>query len=219
MKYRIIGCRTLENELRAALAVCPAAYDLAWIEAQLHNVPARYRAAVQEIVDGSDGYDAVLLATGFCGNAVEGLQARGTRLVLPRVDDCVSLLLGGVREKRRHLDAYFLTDGWLKGKDNLWVEYQRAVARYGEEEAEEVFRTMLAHYRRMTLLDTGCYDVETCRQAARKIADAFSLELTVTPAGIGYLQRLLAGPWDEDHFLTVAPGERITLDRLQKLSQ
>ena len=219
LDYLIVACHTLENELKAALPCCTRSYDLAWIDAQLHNVKSRFRDAVQEILDGSDGYQAVLFATSFCGNAVQGLQARGAPLVIPRVDDCISLLLGGVQKKHRLLSSYFLTDGWLRGRDNIWNEYQRAIRRYGEETAQQIFHVMLSNYRKLTLLDTGCYDLEASKVQAAPIADAFSLELTVEPASIDYLRRLLTGPWEPEQFLTVPPHETITGELLTQLYQ
>lgn len=39
-------------------------------------------------------FDRILLATGFCGDSFCGLETRHTELIIPRTDDCISLLLG-----------------------------------------------------------------------------------------------------------------------------
>ena len=38
MKNLVIGCRTLENELLAAMKLCEKTYTVRWIDARLHNV-------------------------------------------------------------------------------------------------------------------------------------------------------------------------------------
>ena len=219
MDHLIISCRTLENELRAALPSCAGSYDLVWFDSRLHNVKRKLHDVVQEFLNSADGrgYRSVLMATGFCGNAVLDLRAGDAPLVIPRVDDCISLLLGSVQQKHRWLNSYFLTEGWLKGGENIWNEYQRSLQKYGEEKTEQIFRIMLANYRRLTLLDTGCYDLEACGRQAREIAEKLALELTVAPASVDYLRRLLTGPWDEEHFLIVPPHGCITSDSLARI--
>ena len=49
----------------------------------------------------------ILLGYGLCGNGLDGLSARHTRLVLPRAHDCIGLLMGGTAgaaegERRAH---------------------------------------------------------------------------------------------------------------------
>ncbi len=217
MNPLVIGCRTTENELTAVLKECGCGYPLVWIETRLHNVKSKLNARLQEILDEASGYDTILFATGFCGNSLAGLESRNAVLVIPRVDDCTSLLLGGSRGKLHHLDSYFLTEGWLKGSDNIWTEYQRAVKRYGKERADHIFSVMFAHYRRIALLDTGCYPIAPSLKKAKTIADAFSLECQVLPAGISFLKQLLTGPWEEEKFLTVPPFTTISQEQLRTI--
>ncbi len=217
MNPLVIGCRTTENELSAAMKECGLSYPLVWIDARLHNVKTKLKAALQSILDEASGYDTILFATGFCGNSIAGLSSREASLVIPRVDDCTSLLLGSARKKSRYLDSYFLTEGWLKGKDNIWNEYSRAVSRYGKERADRIFSVMFAHYRRIALLDTGCYPIEPSLEKAKTIAAAFSLDCQVLPAGISYFKELLTGPWEKSRFLTVPPFTAVTQDMLQIL--
>ena len=40
------------------------------------------------------GYDAILLGYALCGRGTEGLRAGKTQLVLPRLHDCIGLLMG-----------------------------------------------------------------------------------------------------------------------------
>ncbi len=218
MNSLVIGCRTTENELLAAMEECSCSFPLVWIDARLHNVRAKLKSALQSIVDDSPGFDEILFATGFCGNSIIGLESRDAALVIPRTDDCTSLLLGGCKNKTKHLDCYFLTEGWLKGSGNIWNEYTRSVKRYGKEKADHIFSVMFAHYRRIALLDTGCYPLEPSLQKAKTIADAFSLSCEVLPAGISYLKELLSGARSPERFLRVPPRAAVTQDMLQIFS-
>lgn len=216
MNPLIIGCRTMENEILSAMAACEKKYDIVWIEAGLHNVKAKLFAALQKIIDTEKGHDRILFATGFCGNSILGLQSRDIPLVLPRVDDCTSLLFGGCKNKRPWLDSYFLTEGWLNGELNIWNEYQHAIAKYGAKRANRIFGALLGNYKRIALLDTGCYDVKVSLPKAQKIADTFSLDCQILPATTQYLEALLNGPWEDERFLTVAPHSCISAADLSR---
>ena len=97
----------------------------------------------------------------------------------------------------------------MRGGHNINEEYQRIVDSYGEEEAQEVFGMIYAHYATMTYLDTGLYDVEGLVEHTRPIAEMCGLEQRVEPATLTYLERLLCGPWDEDLFVVAGPHETI----------
>lgn len=210
MNILIIGCRTLENELTKAMELCKKDYDIRWIDARLHNVKENLNAALQSILDSAKDYDRILMATGFCGNAITGLRTSSVPVTIPRVDDCTSLLFNSSKIRQQHTGSYFLTEGWLKGEANIWAEYQYSLKKYGERLTAQIFRTMFAHYSRISLLDTGCYPIAPSLAQAQKIAGAFSLDCEVLPVTIDFLTQLLDGPWDEDRFLTVPPDTVIT---------
>ena len=51
MKTVILSCRTLEDELLAALAKSGKDYEIVWLESGLHNVPKKLTARLQEELD------------------------------------------------------------------------------------------------------------------------------------------------------------------------
>lgn len=209
----ILGCRTLENELGKALTECSCDFPVRWIESGLHNVPQRLRQVLQENLDRCQGSRRVLMAMGYCGNAIAGLKTGDFQLVLPRVDDCISLLLGSCKERlklTKDNGTYFLTEGWLKGEQNIWKEYQHTIQKYGEARGRRIFDVMLGHYRSLALLDTGCYSLEDAGEESRKIADTLGLQHQILPATLAYLKKLLNGPWPDEEFLTVPPNTEIS---------
>jgi hypothetical protein len=110
--------------------------------------------------------------------------------------------------------AYFLTDGWMRGKHNLWEEYQETLREYGEEQARCVSEMMYCNYRTLCLLDSGIEPIGLLVGKTKIIADTFGLEQKVIPATIAYLEKLLTGPWEKNRFLIKAPGESITASDL-----
>lgn len=212
MKTVIIACRTLEDELNYAMKRVGVAYQVEWIESGLHNTPKKLTARLQELLDSVEA-DRVLLAMGYCGNSIMGIVPKNYYLIIPRVDDCISLLIGSINERAKvskQYAAYFLTEGWMRGERNLWVEYQYSVEKYGEEQARSIAEMMYGHYRTLGLLDTGVKPIEPLIQSTRFISEALKLEQKVIPATVTYIEHLLIGPWNKDKFIIKAPGEEIT---------
>ena len=212
-KTALVCCETIRDEIILVLGTVDTSPDLYWIESGLHNSPERLRSRLQETLDSLDGqFDRVLLAFGFCGNAIIGIETRGFELIFPRVDDCISLLLGS-DDRRREIGetgTYFFTRGWLLGEENMWNEYQFSVETYGEEAAKMIYDSMLAHYSRLGILDTGAYDLSELEATTQLMAETFELEHTVIPAGTAYIGDLLSGVWDPARFVITPPHSTVT---------
>ena len=207
MNATIIACKTLENELQAAMETLSCTYPILWLESGLHNFPEKLHAVLQESLDQCHS-DIVLMAMGFCGNSVVGLHTGNFQLVIPHVDDCISLLLGSMENRVESSDqgsTYFLTEGWLKGERNIWTEYEYVMEKYGTRRGERIFQTMFKHYRHIGLLDTRCYDLAPARAESQKIADQLRLDLRILTADNHYLTELLSGNWDTEKF-TIIPA-------------
>ena len=99
MKSTIIACKTLEEELLYVMESLSMHPPVVWLESGLHNNPAHLHERLQEELDKITGQELVIMAFGFCGNSVLHLKTGNYTLILPRVDDCISLLLGSVSVK------------------------------------------------------------------------------------------------------------------------
>lgn len=209
MKTAIIGCKTIEHELTAAMARADCHFPVFWVESGLHNVPDTLRKAVQERIDLCGDYERILLAMGYCGNAVVGLMAGRGELVLPRADDCISILCGSQQQRLKYPNTYFFTEGWLRGEHTIWWEYEHTVRKYGEKKADRIFKIMLHNYQYCALLNTGCFDLTEADREVSEIARRLHLSYTVLPGTIDYLCQLLQGPWDPDRFLILPPHSQL----------
>ena len=213
----IVACRMLELELAAAMERTGCHAPVLWLPPALHDSPRRLNACLQETLDGIGAAERVLVAMGFCGNAVVGLRNGPWSLVLPRVDDCVTLLLGSP-ERRQAINSqqgtYFLTKGWLEGEKSLEESYDHAVRKYGRRMADELYRELLRNYRQLALLDTGAYPLEEVAEKTARLAGKLHLRHQVLEGTLDYLSQLLTGPWPGEKFLTVAPGSTLRMEDL-----
>ena len=209
MSTCIIACRTLEKELQRAMANTGCTYPILWLEAGGHNLPDKRRREIQSALDSCTDYDTVLLAMSLCGNLAAGLESRNFRLVVPRCDDCITLLLGSRERRREYPGTYFLTEGWLSGRDNLWTEYQRSVEKYGSDRTQKIFSGMFANYTRMAFVDTGCGDAA---QQVQSVANALNLQFTRLPGTLNWLEELLSPSCDDRRFLILPPHSTLALD-------
>ena len=216
MNTTIIACKTLEDELNLAVEQTGLSYPIEWLESGLHSVPKNLNSKLQEILSVIHA-DRVLLVMGFCGNSIQDITTGDFELIIPRVDDCISLLLGSVKKRAeisRQYDAYFLTDGWLVGERNMWTEYRRTLEKYGEKRAKRIAEQLLKHYRSLCLLDSGAGSIDELIGKTAIIAETFNLKQEVIPASTEYIKELLTGPWNHEKFIVKAPGQTITSEDL-----
>jgi hypothetical protein len=210
----ILACATILDELQLAIAQTGTRFPVVLVESGLHLYPDKLKSSLQEELDRIANVNRVLLAFGYCGNCVVGIKPPSFTLTLPRAADCISLLLGSSQrraEVQGEAQTYFLTQGWFEHERNIYREYEDAVARFGKERADRIFKTMLAHYKRLAVIDTGAYPLDSILKKTTSIADSFGLEHIVLPGDLSFLRALLTGPWDE-RFINVSPGQTITLE-------
>src|SRR6516225_1843952 len=116
MRNLVVACRTIMNEVDLAIAQTGVDYPVLLIESGLHDDTRKLGEALQGEIDRIDDVSNILMAFGYCGNALLGLKSRNARLIVPRADDCISLLLGSHEQRRTIADemgTYFLTKGWV----------------------------------------------------------------------------------------------------------
>lgn len=218
-KICIIACETVQDELLKVKNEINCSYPILWISSGLHNTPDKLRSTIQETVKKAESCDKILFAMGYCGNSIAGVETETAELIIPRVDDCISLLLGSVEHRRKICEGcgtYFLTKGWLKGERNLWAEYQYTVKKFGGKRAKKIMAVMLHNYKSLGVLDTGAYDIEEILPRTKEIAAELELNHEILTGSDRYIRRLLMGPWDDEQFLIVKPGSRIEAEALRK---
>jgi hypothetical protein len=212
----ILACHTLEAELLTAIEKSACEYPVRWVRSGLHNSPDLLREHIQKELDGFTNVHRFLLLFGFCGNALLGIRTQSFEIVFPRVDDCITLLLGS-HERRASVKhgttSFFLTQGWLDHERNIWKEYQYSIEKFGEKMGMEINTQILRHYTHLMLIDTGSFDLTKLADKTKRMADTMGLQHSVVGGTTEYIEKLLTGPHDGD-FVTIPPDSLITQDHL-----
>ncbi len=213
MKQTLIACSMMEDEIKKIYEETCCRIPVIWMERGYHNEPEKLRGRLQELIDGLQDQDAILLAFGLCGNGTAGLVSKRASLVLPRFDDCINILLCRGKRKRRGLietGSIYLTRGWTIDSDSILAQYEKHVDEYGREAADEIMEAMYRNYEKLKVIDTGCYDVAATQAYAQKAAELLGLSTETEQGSTKILKQLLTGPWDEN-FIVQKPGEPLDI--------
>ena len=213
-KKILIACSMIEDEINAVFDHfgCDDV-GIRWMERGYHNDPDELRGVIQNEIDKAEdeGADVVMLAYGLCGKGAAGWHAKSAVLAMPRFDDCCNIMLStGRREKRNLLEAgnMYLTQGWSRDEGALLSMLERACERYGERRGLRVMKLMFDSYTKVTVIDTGCYELGPVQEYAGKCAEILGLERCTVPGSNEVLKKLITGSWDED-IIVKGPGEQI----------
>ncbi|AET68478.1 Protein of unknown function (DUF1638) [Desulfosporosinus orientis DSM 765] len=212
----IVACQTIRDEVNLAISETGVNYPVLWIESGLHNFPDRLGCKIQEKINEIENVETILLAFGNCGNCLLGIKSPLAQLIIPRVDDCISLLLGSYERRQnlfKEVGTYFLTKGWLESEQNLISEYERCVRRYGKDKALRVMKMMLNNYHRLMVIDTQAYQFEGILVKTKSFADTLGLSHEEIHGSLRLLKKLFLGPWDEE-FAIIPPGEEVSLKHI-----
>jgi len=211
----VIACATVIEEM---LPLLPPGVGHRVLDFGLHTDPARLKEALQRAIDEvelDEAVDTIILGYGLCSQGVIGLRGAHSRLVVPRVDDCISIFLGSgsaYREQTRsEPGTYYLTKGWIEVGESPFSEHEKTLARYGPERTERIYCLILKNYKRLALINTGQYDLERYRDYARRTAERFSLRYEEVEGSTVLVEKMINGPWDEE-FAVVQPGDAVGLD-------
>ena len=139
----------------------------------------------------------IVLGYGLCSNSVLGLKTEHATLVVPRVDDCIAMLLGSNEafsaESEKERGSYYVAKAYLEECDTIMSEHEKLVEKRGRERAEQMMRLLLKHYTRIVLVDTGRYDLEPYRARVAEFAETFDLAVEEVPGTTRILDALVDG--------------------------
>ena len=168
----------------------------------------KMRAFLQSIIDSLAFVDRVIITASRCGNATVGLRATTAELLLPRGADCIDLLLSerDLPSRVRPERAIFLTDSWVKSTSDSEYSYEALTARYGENTAAELLKTMYRDYRSYVFLDSGVYDVAALKHSMKAKAALLGMTMEQRPAPCATLRKLVKGEIDDDFILVPKGG-------------
>jgi hypothetical protein len=206
---KLIACATVIEEM---LPLMPPGLSYETLDFGLHSDPERLRTALQNAIDAAAPQIAtILLGFGLCAKATVGLKTCNRTIVIPRVDDCISIFLGSaasyLQQQRQEPGTLYLTKGWIESGTPLDEQREIMARKYGEEKARILFKKMLQGYTRLVFIDTGNYELERYRTRSQEIAKRLNLRYEEIKGDNSLVKKLLNGSWDAD--FVVAPPDHI----------
>jgi hypothetical protein len=155
----------------------------------------------------------IVLGYGMCSNAVLGLKTEHATLIVPRVDDCIAMMLGSneafAAQSEKVRGTYYVAKAYLEECDTIFSEHEKLIGKRGLQRAEQMMHTLLAHYTRIAFIDTGRHDLDPYRAQVAEFAETFNLAVEDVPGTTRILDALVGGGWGED-FVVAPPGHELT---------
>ncbi|RME81489.1 MAG: DUF1638 domain-containing protein [Caldilineae bacterium] len=215
----ILACMVFQELFKRHLPP-DLADEVIFFDYGLHRVPGKIASTLQMQLDSIKTPSLVVLGYGLCGNGIKGLRSGIHTLLVPRMDDCIAMLLGS-RQAYKHQFAetpgtYWLSKGWLESGSHPLKEYQEYVERYGEEEALWLLDQMYQHYERLALVAHSQEDLERYRPEAQEVArfcQRWGMRYEEVLGSDRFIRRLIEVAQDlskADHeFVVVPPGQEV----------
>ncbi|MEW9077444.1 DUF1638 domain-containing protein [Terrisporobacter glycolicus] len=216
MKNLIIICENLKDEVnlfceRFAENNTQFIPKIIYIDSKYHNTPEKLNLKLQKIIDENKEYETITLLYGQCGNATLGLKSDYSKLILPKVSDCVSLYLGG-DEKRKKLKkserTYFFTKKYMENDNSLYNEIIKMKEKYGDKKTIKMYRMMMDNYEYIRIINTKAYDVEDIMEKVKYLCNDLDLSYEIIDGDLSIMENVLLGIVDAN-FIVKDIGEEI----------
>jgi hypothetical protein len=212
-KTAVVACRVLEDEIRSAMEITKRDYPVLYPPKNLHDWPDRLRVEIQSVLDNIENYERVLLCFAFCGNTILGLHSGNFEIIVPRIDDCVSMLFGSIEKRAKEMgktESVFFTRGMLECEGGFIHQFEYMKKKRGEKYAWNAINLMYKYEEQITVLDDGSYDIEQVVARVKSIATRLNKKNCVKQVSIEKIIELLTGPWNAENYLIVPPNQTIT---------
>lgn len=214
MSTVILACGNLLRHVEAAQEKMNTSYEVVELETRLHEFPEKMRKAIDDALQGMDeSVDTVLVAMGLCGGSVSDIVLP-KRMVIPRVDDCITLLMHTDDTWHPNLKSaghLYLTDNIddIMSTENI---LKSLTEKYGKK-GKRIFDMWFESYTSVDVIDTGVYDGygEGYLEKARRNAELINCPLTHVDGSNILLEKLVSGNWDHQFLV----GEKGDILRMQ----
>mgnify|MGYP001309692164 FL=1 len=237
MYIKVIACEIFFRELCYCAAHSKNIIDIEFLEQGYHDTPQIGFKEIQKHIDlvPANKYDAIVLGYGLCSKITAGIVSRYTKIVIPRVHDCIAIFLGSNQRYKKMFEeesgTYYYTSGWIEcverrgGMTNLNgfllpanategfnAALSKLEEKYGKENAQYLISELAAwekFYSKGVLINFEFARHLKLDEKVKKICKNRGWEYDEIDGDISYLQRLLDGDWNEEDFLVLAPGEKV----------
>lgn len=231
----------MKDELLELSRDNPDSPEFVFLEQRLHDNPDSMRIKLQEEIDKvTDDYGAIILYYGLCSNGVVGLKSDKHEIIIPRVDDCISLFLGSkqryTEEFKKNPGTYYLCKGWIEyGSDPyrgylvatdqedkipegfLKDKYRYGKKKYPKDISRRIFSEIVKNYRKVLLIDNDDIEkvhLDYAKQMASFMSEMLNQEVSLVKVkgSRRLLKKLINGNWESDEILRIEPGHEVRQD-------
>ncbi len=229
MYFKLICCEVFVREACYAIALSPHVVDVDFTPKGAHEKSQYLKALIQDKINESDGqgYDAILLGFGLCGNSTSGIRAGNTPLIIPRAHDCCTIFLGSrerfIEHFKDRLSAEWSSAGYLERGDSkvreadvsstlgLDKSFQELVDKYGQDNAKYIWETLHPDMGNdeMIFIEVPEFSHLGYRGKMEDEAREMGKELKVIQGDMRLIKALVFGQWTDEEFLTIQPGQSI----------
>ncbi len=227
--FKLVACEIYYRELCLVAAQSPNIIDLVFLSKGLHDIGSdKMRARLQENIDQTppDKYDAILLAYGRCNNGTVGLLTGNNQVVIPRLHDCIGVLLGSVARYQEwfnnHPGTFYRSSGWIE-RDfipsdsvmcqlGLNLSHNELIEKYGADNAGFIIEQLgnwTDTYSDLAYIDMGLTVDQEYIELTKKEAQEKKLTFHRLDGDMTLLRNLVNGNWPESDFLIAEPGSII----------
>lgn len=212
MKQRqilIIACNTLKNEIEMFK---PRHVNSMYIESGYHRYPRKLREHLQSCIDKA-GAEIIVFGFGLCSSSLSELHSKDKTLVIPRVHDCIGILLGSRERYDQEFKAapgtYYLSKGWIEELRDPYSEYLEYLDEYGENVAKYIMERLYKNYSRLAFIYNDLSHLNEYRDYAKKVADFLNIKYEEVKGTNDYFIKLVSGNWNQEDFIIVLPGNSV----------
>jgi len=204
----ILACGSLLTHVKAAQNTRNTCFPVQVLDRSLHAEPRFMREHILETLAAlPESFTTILVAMGLCGGSWRDVYTP-RRVVIPRVDDCITLLLHTDHKWHPNLKK----TGHMYMRDSDDSEYSiEAMNRklrhtYGDIYGAEMFELWFRNYQYLDIIDTGAYDSYDAAffNYAKENADLIGAKLSHIQGSNLLLEKLVSGEWDEQFLVREA---------------
>jgi hypothetical protein len=225
----ILACQVMQSLIQPHLR--NGEVPVIYMDYGLHVRPQKMAPTLQTQLDALPEPSLVLIGYGLCGNGLDGLKAGPHTLIIPRADDCITILLGSyqayIQAFNRQPGTYYLTKGWLESGSDPLKEYRSYVDQFGVEDADMLIEMMYGRYRHLCFVAHSQADLDEYRSRALEVAEFCAHRWGMTyEERVGsddLIRRLLEAPQQPgalgDDFVLVPPGGTVEQKMFLRLQE
>lgn len=209
MKLKVFACSTLADEIQKIL---PTNIALELLPYALHREPHKLQNELQQRIDADTEHDTLLFGYGLCSYGVVNLRSERHTLVIPRVHDCISILMGSRQiydsEFQKCPGSIYLSKGWIDQGAEPLAEFKRYAETFGEENAQWMIDTQYSNYKRIVFIDTEVGNSEELANYSIEVAKYIKVDYQEQQGSSRLLEKLIQGDWDQE-FVVTPPGRMV----------